>query len=223
MRSVTEEVILAVPRERLAAVGLHAGVTLGEAAGAAIGSILQHGDFLPRSQVERDASLLQPIPCTVLRAGAAFLTLRRGEANRSSPLHGRYVIWMGGHVRVQDSSLGRNLLEASLLRELEEELSVTPNLSDFLGIIAPPGSLHLGILFDSTISPTLIPDVMPNTEFLTPKARAKRARFLTLPDLAALYPRLDIWSKLVLRDVYHYRLSASFDGQLGLWRLVDPA
>ncbi len=224
MRSV-EELVLAVPRDALVSVGLKNGVTLGEASGPAMGSILNHGDFLPRSQVERDASLLQPIPCAVIKAGATFLTLRRGEGKKDSPLHGRYVIWVGGHVRLQDSidgsAEGNDFLIQSLFREVEEELSINASAFDFLGLIAPPGALHFAILYESTISPTLIPDVSPNREFLTPKARSKQARFLSMRSLVELYPRLDIWSKLALKEIYRYSKRQPFNPQLDLWRTLD--
>lgn len=220
-----EEQVLAVPRDELARAGFTNGVTPGEAAGLVIGSILNHGDFLPRSSVERDASLLQPIPCAVIKAGAAYLTLRRGEGKKDSPLHGRYVIWVGGHVRMQDSidaSVGGNdFLIQSLFREVEEELSISANAFEFLGLIAPPGSLHFAILFESVISPTLIPDVSPNGEFLTPKARSKQARFLSMRNLIEMYPSLDLWSKLALKEIYRYSKRQQFNPQLDLWRTLD--
>ena len=219
--SSPEERVLAVPRDALARAGLQTGVTLGEASGSVVKSIFESGDFLDRSKVERNPSWLQPIPCAVVKAGASYLTLRRGEARRDSPLHGKYVIWVGGHVRVEDSSgdqEGSNFLTTSLIREIEEELSISTNEFEFLGLVVPAGSLHFAILYEATISPTLIPDVAPNGEFLTPKARKIQARFLTMPSILDLYPRLDIWSKLAVRDIYQRRTRLGFDPQLTLWR-----
>lgn len=197
----SEELVLGVASESLAEAGFAHGVTLGEAAGGTMATIYREGQFLPRSSVERDPSLLQPIPCTLIRAGSGFLTLRRGESSRSSPLHGRSVIWVGGHVRLEDSKEREDFLASALAREVEEELAAAPAEYEFMGLVAPQNSRHFAVLYQTRITEALLDEMSPNEEFLQQKGRSWQAKFSTVRDLHEMNRRLDLWSRMILSDV----------------------
>ena len=58
------------------------------------------GTFRSREAVESDLTLLQALPVVVVRNRRGdLLRLKRREQRKDNPLHGKIVIWAGGHVR----------------------------------------------------------------------------------------------------------------------------
>ena len=219
MSSLHEEHVLAVPRDALIAAGLHTGlINEPRLVTTILRIITESGDFVPRSEVERDVSLLQPIPCAVVRAGAGFLTLRRHEADKRKGLHNKYVLWLGGHVRREDCTTRYDsILLSALFREINEEIGIP--LADFtclLGLIVPHNSLHFAVLFESKIAENLIPGVVPNGEFKTYRARRRGAQFASASELAGRFKDLDLWSQIIVRDIYRWQIRATHLPQIPL-------
>jgi predicted NUDIX family phosphoesterase len=112
------------------------------------------GDYRPRSLVESDYDRIQALPIVVVRNSSGHvLTLCRKENKPDNKLHGKMVVWAGGHVRKEDSSAG-NPLKVCAVRELQEELRIriTPDdLSILGGIYVNDGagsSKHVAIVYE---------------------------------------------------------------------------
>ena len=220
MRSLhREEHVLTVPRDVLVGAGLQTGLINDQTLVRDILHVISDsGDFIPRSKAERDVSLLQPIPCAVLTAGAGFLTLKRHEADKRKGLHNKYVVWLGGHVRQEDCTEGyKSILLSALFREINEEIGIPlAEFSCLLGLIVPHNSLHFAVLFESKIADNLISGVAPNGEFRTYKARQKAAHFSSISQLADRFKDLDLWSQIIVRDIYNWRVRPSQTSQMAL-------
>ncbi len=168
-----------------------------------------HLDFLrtpvwrERGEVEYDESLLQPIAYLILRSdqGQAWCYQRRGGDVR---LDGRCSCGVGGHVDYADSASqgpfdAANTLQTALLRELGEELKITPaevsqvrTTLQLRGLIyegtSPVGRVHLGVLYTAQ---------WPLREPPQPRSGEKLEGlgFLALATLAT-DRRFELWSQL---------------------------
>lgn len=200
-----EELVLAVPRDALVTAGLRMGLTRsGPRAVSVLDAIERYGDFLPRSVVERNAGLLQPIPCAIMHHSLKILLLRRNERSKKNALHNRLVIWAGGHVRCEDvsnaSSKG-DLLLHGLMRELDEEIPFcTPTAApDFLCLVWSR-SLHFGVFYDLPVTP-ISNSVETNEEFAESGKGTKSGIFVDVGTLKAEFSSLETWSKVICREL----------------------
>jgi predicted NUDIX family phosphoesterase len=95
------------------------------------------GVFRGRETVESDSGLVQALPVVVVRNRRGdLLRLKRREQRKDNPLHGKIVIWAGGHVRREDGANGPSIGHGAV-RELQEELrlSVEPGELEMLGAV----------------------------------------------------------------------------------------
>lgn len=198
-----EQHILAVPRERLIAAGLVSGFTSAGRTLALLKEIRSSGQFLPRSTVESESELLQPIPCAIVQADKRVLILERHEKEKSHPLHQRLVLWAGGHVQLEDmDAFPVDLMVAALGRELHEELDLETGRAHLRGVIYDGVSSHFAVTF---AVPALIPRgarVATNGEFRASKGRSSpNGRFLEPQDIQTRYAELESWSRVILSDI----------------------
>ena len=171
-----------------------------------------HLDFLQpsvwhaRSNVENDESFLQPIVYLVLQnaQGQAWCYQRTGGDAR---LEGRRSCGVGGHVDFADSADSKPqdpfdaalTLQTALLRELAEELQISPDevtqvrrTLELRGLIyegiSPVGRVHLGVLYTAK---------WPQAELPQPRMGEKLdgLGFLNLATIAT-DPRFELWSQL---------------------------
>ena len=83
------------------------------------------GTFRNRESVESDFTLVQALPVVVVRNRSGdLLRLKRKEQRKDNPLHGKIVIWAGGHVRREDGANGPSIGQGAV-RELQEELRIS--------------------------------------------------------------------------------------------------
>ena len=81
--------------------------------------------FLPRSQVEQDETHKQIIPYICIRHGDSFVLLQRTKKQSEARLHNKFSLGIGGHINEQEVAGGaQDLVQAGLLRELNEEITV---------------------------------------------------------------------------------------------------
>ncbi len=131
--------------------------------------VVERGFFVERARAERDPTLKQIIPYTVVsrpvQADTAgedvedpgvesteVLLLRRLPTGAERRLHHKLSIGIGGHIEPADASAGRAaVLAAGTRRELDEELLV-PGGIDWrqVGIVNddsnPVGAVHVGLV-----------------------------------------------------------------------------
>jgi predicted NUDIX family phosphoesterase len=121
---------------------------------AVVERIRARGFFVERRHAETDAALKQVIPyCLVVRGGDVFLT-RRTKGGGDARLFGKRSIGIGGHVNPVD---GADVLGLSLVREIEEELTIDgPWTARAAGLInddsTDVGSVHFGLVHVVAVS-----------------------------------------------------------------------
>ena len=155
--------------------------------------IRENYEFVPRPQAEEDASFRQIIPYILVRKDGQILLLERLKKQTESRLHGKLSLGIGGHINPVDCAEGADVLQAGLMRELEEELCV-PQIKNlrFLGIINDYSSevsfYHLGLLYllDAD-GPVQIRETAKMT-----------GRFVDPQTLPALTGRMETWSQVAV-------------------------
>ncbi len=99
------------------------------------------------AELEADTTMLQIVVYGVVSyddsdGDLRTLVYRRGNPGSESRLHGKLTLGVGGHVNRDDLILGKDtIIRSAMLRELKEELGLTPRNSGALD--------EIGILFDS--------------------------------------------------------------------------
>ncbi len=132
-----EEEILFLPADTVAPL-FRTGTWIGKTAAEQLVELFTtKGTFRSRETVESDVTLVQALPVVVVRNRSGdLLRLKRREQRKDNPLHGKIVIWAGGHVRREDGANGPSIGHGAA-RELQEELrlSVEPGELRILGAV----------------------------------------------------------------------------------------
>ena len=164
------------------------------------------GKFIRRSNVEKSDDYVQIIPFGVLEYDNKVLLLRRKEPDSSNMLNEKYVIWAGGHVRIQDKC--NDTLKKGLLREIAEELFVKSQYSvdGPIGLVYSPTNTrakkHAGILFKIDLEVEDVALGLDQTEFKERRGKSVSGTFLPQSKLIEYYSKMEAWSQLILRDYY---------------------
>jgi len=113
--------------------------------------IRERGFFVERRWAERDSSLKQVIPYTLLTHGDEVFLLRRTARGGEARLHGKLSIGVGGHINPVDLDGAQDVLDAGCRRELEEEVALSTSYAlDTVGVInddsSDVGSVHFGLV-----------------------------------------------------------------------------
>jgi predicted NUDIX family phosphoesterase len=112
--------------------------------------IRERGFFVERRWAEKDSSLKQVIPYTLLVHREELFLLKRLGKGGEARLHGKLSIGVGGHVNPVDLD-GADVLDAGCRRELEEEVAIrAPYALSTVGVInddsSDVGSVHFGLV-----------------------------------------------------------------------------
>jgi predicted NUDIX family phosphoesterase len=113
--------------------------------------IRERGFFVERRWAERDSSLKQVIPYTLVTHADEVFLLRRTARGGEARLHGKLSIGVGGHINPVDLDGAQDVLDAGCRRELEEEISIeAPYSLNTVGVInddsSDVGSVHFGLV-----------------------------------------------------------------------------
>ncbi len=97
-----------------------------------------HAVFRDRSAAELSEDFKQVIAVGVIRCGTKILCLRRAKKSNRQALRLRWTVMIGGHVDDGDKQSNDPTLSC-LLRELDEEIGVTPDKTpQFIGLAVDP-------------------------------------------------------------------------------------
>lgn len=190
-----EERILVVPRAEMFAAGLLEGFCPEPAVVARfLGIVAAHGRFVPRPSAEEDENLKQIVPYGIVLHGKRIFLFRRGSKGSEAGLRGRYSIGLGGHVNPSDgATIGADMLEQALRRELDEEVALDSPRPELWGVLNDDldavGRRHFGFVY--------------RVEVASPQVRSRepgkvRGCFVPLAEARARRPRMETWSQLVL-------------------------
>lgn len=147
-------------------------------------------DFRPRDEVEEDTSRVQALPIVIVRnASGDVLRLCRREKKKDNPLHGKVVIWAGGHVRSEDAANGDPLIYCAM-RELEEELRLQIETSSLrlIGAVyfdnGGSTSKHVAIAYEWRAPTDDVSVVLSRAEFVEKRGTSLSGSFASVDNLA---------------------------------------
>lgn len=190
------ENILVVPRDRI-----HPLLTSPfEVANrdAAMTAALRHHTFRPRADVEDDPSFQQIIPYVLCRHGDRHLVYRRTKKQDEARLHDKVSLGFGGHINDGDLPTdGRNIIEAGMRRELDEEIGLAGITTvTFAGIISddstPVSRVHVGFVH------RLVTD---SAEFEVREPDLIEAWWAGVDELRQLQPHMESWSRIAFDNL----------------------
>lgn len=191
---MTDELVLVIPTDRVVAElgGGRAWLGVRPMPPDALPTLIRAaGQFMPRSQAERDESWKQVIPYPVLRDRDQWFLMRRTRSGGDARLHDHYSIGVGGHMNPDDGGLDGDL-ERALRREWLEELAVefVPEFH-FVGLLnddsTAVGRVHLGAVFEADAAGR--PVKIRETDKLS-------GRFVDAAGVESVADELETWSRL---------------------------
>jgi predicted NUDIX family phosphoesterase len=159
--------------------------------------IRERGFFVERRWAEKDSSLKQIIPYTLLVHGDEIFLLRRLGKGGEARLHGKLSLGVGGHINPVDLQ-GADVLDAGCRRELEEEVTIrAPYSLATVGVInddsSDVGSVHFGLVNVARCETTEV--AVRETEVLEGSFVSRAA----LREMAgAQRERFETWSALIV-------------------------
>lgn len=216
MDAFLDEELWVIPKEALTAAGIKSGLTTDQRVLESIHRALASGFALRRSLAEADASVIQVIPCGVLRHKNQLLLLRRREVDSKHRLNDRYVLWAGGHIRREDVRTGQPVEVNCLLRELKEELWIKTEFN-YKPICCvydtsnPKSAQHLAFMFEVEIeSPAVSVHLQTEfKEFKEGRGKGASGRFFPIDSIDSRYiDGMERWSTLLLRDYFRIPIPA---------------
>ena len=191
---MTDELVLVIPTDRVVAElgGGRAWLGVRPMPPDALPRLIRAaGQFMPRSQAERDESWKQVIPYPVLRDRDQWFLMRRTRSGGDARLHDHYSIGVGGHMNPDDGGLDGDL-ERALRREWLEELAVefVPEFH-FVGLLnddsTAVGRVHVGAVFEADAAGR--PVEIRETDKLS-------GRFVDAAGVESVADELETWSRL---------------------------
>ena len=168
--------------------------------------LVQNGQFLRRSELEKDPSFKQIISYAIIsnkepeRSGArpsqSFYLFKRSSGQTEKRLLNKFSLGAGGHMNPHDymESVEQYLI-AELKRELFEEVSLLNGCLieniEFIGFInddtIPVGRVHIGLLYIIHVS---------NKEVYINETDKMTADWIEKSGLAEFYEGMETWSRI---------------------------
>lgn len=201
------EKILSLKKERLFE-GRSVGTYLNSAQATEILDLFHEaGEFERREVVEADTSRVQALPIVIVRnKSGKILRLVRRERDDSNALHGKTVIWAGGHVRQEDGADGRSAILWGAVRELNEELRlmVEPDSLELKGAVYDPSTersaQHMAMVYEWRAESDSIEIALCRSEFFERQGNSLRGDFVSAGEIIEEVKRggIDDWSRAIV-------------------------
>lgn len=161
-----------------------------------------HVRYMPRHEMERDASYKQLIPYCIFRhvgdsGDVSLFRYTRGHGQGEARLHALRSVGIGGHISAVDAR-ERDPYSEGLRRELEEEVEMDTEFEQRLvGLINDDendvGRVHLGIVHLFDVAEPLI---RPR------EADLADAQFEPLEQILESIDEYETWSQICLRALF---------------------
>ncbi len=165
-----------------------------------------------REDVEKQDSLLQPIPIAVItNTKNRVLVVKKSNISSSekSPEKDRVLPYVGGHTRREDIIPGKkedflDICKTTLKREIQEEIGISVSLDNIIpDIIYTPtvekSKKHLAICFRVTVEEDTKLR-LDAEELVQKKGVSKSGRFLTTEELNN--EPLEDWGKMIMKKYF---------------------
>lgn len=172
--------------------------------------ILEHHKPMRRGDAEENPEFKQPIGYVVVVNPSLerVLAYQRSTKGGESRLHNKWSVGFGGHIEEKDAVHDLNLINASALRELKEEIGIDHTQMKVFGYLNDDsnkvGQVHFGIVYIVEIE----------TSSVTPSdPEIGTAKLVTIRELESIISskdtELEEWSKLLLKPLNKYLSSQS--------------
>jgi predicted NUDIX family phosphoesterase len=205
-----EEEILSLPKNAVLSAMCGGAVLHSEGAQRLANLFSSDGTFDARDAVEQNSDRVQALPVVVIRNSTGqILQLKRREKDTKNALHEKIVIWAGGHVRKEDSTNGKTLLQCAV-RELQEELRlrVEHNELNLLGAVYESGpgnvSKHVALVYEWRASSDDVNVVLNSTEFFERRGASQSGKFIGMADLLRCVDEQQVvesWSVKIAKEL----------------------
>lgn len=168
--------------------------------------------FNYREDVEKQDSLLQPIPIAVItNTKNKVLVVKKSNipSTDKSPEKDRVLPYVGGHTRREDVIPGKkesfiDICKTTLKREIQEEIGISVSLDNITPVIiytptVEKSKKHLAICFKLTVADDTKLR-LDAEELVQKKGVSKSGRFLSTDELQK--EDLEDWGKLILKEYF---------------------
>jgi len=193
----SEEKVLVVPRDDLARAGVLLQGFSGKGWELFLEVVARRGVFYPRGEAEEDPNLKQVIPYGIVTREDRVFLFQRSSLGGEARLHHKLSVGVGGHINPEGVPPA-DLVEAGLLRELQEELIFdTPFHYRPAGLInddqTAVGRVHMGIVYLVEVERESVR--VRETEIL-------EGGFVPVRRLPDLVSGMETWSQLVVSGLF---------------------
>jgi predicted NUDIX family phosphoesterase len=170
--------------------------------------------FGQRDIIEKE-DYLQPVAIAVItdsmRKNVLVLKKNESKTSKDSPEHNRFLLYLGGHTRIEDKSLEPDtnitVFKNALHREIKEELNESISIPEEMPFIiytpvSEKSKRHLAVCFviemdleHKNFNPT-------KEEFIHKSTTSKSGTVMKVNDLFNLQGDLETWSQVILSHVF---------------------
>ena len=157
--------------------------------------ILEHHFFMDREKAEYDNTVKQIIPYVIIRQTDKYFLLRRLKKQTEARLHDKLSLGVGGHINPSEED-AEDVLEAGLLRELTEEVSVETVRS--LSCVGFLNENNGGV---SDYHAALVYLLEAEGQVSVQETEKMSGSWAEVTELQNLLDRLETWSKIVVEQV----------------------
>lgn len=165
---------------------------------AIFSAILANYTWVDRTPAETNESIKQIIPYVMCRHEGKYYMTQRTKKQGEQRLHGKWSLGVGGHINTETDVKGYlNIVEASLFRELDEEVCMSSRHITPVGVLydptTPVGRVHVGLAY-------VLDTLAPEFTVREPEEHIN-AQWAGLEDIRKVYSGLEDWSR-ILFDQY---------------------
>lgn len=159
--------------------------------------LLEKSEFRVREGLETDINYKQIIPEVILRRDGKYFLHKQVNRNEKR-LNGLCPLLLGGHVEKFDISVGSDLIQSALDRELEEEVAFNGNVlnREFVGLVYieddnPVNHVHVGLVYIFDVD---------SDEVVVKEEGLETVGFVDIEYLRKNIDSLTFWSRIVVQE-----------------------
>lgn len=189
-----DEQILVIPRNELLPQPLHGFTYITDL--PHVMTVMDKIEVKRRGDMEEDPTYKQLISYVItVDENDNILIYTRLKSGGETRLHGQSSIGVGGHMNPIDGKTATELLEENTLREIKEELGLTPTKLELIGYVNddtnPVGQVHFGMVY--------VADVKRSEIHITETDTLE----IDFVDMDHLPENMETWSALIAEVIKH--------------------
>ncbi len=179
-----------------------------------------------RSKIEENNNVIQLIPAAIIIYHGKILITTKHEINKKGRMHNKKCIWLGGHLRKEDMSLGSlsESVKRCIARELKEEIDFNKISNiEFTGLVYDQTNTkslqHLGVIFTIKVPDNYNIQYLIESSFYERTGQGVSTNFydLTFDEMSEFKNEFEKWSLTLLKNCYNIKLSSSENNQLQMF------